>query len=59
LNPLIQNAFKNGKKDEAGVGRRKREAVKVDKDLPLQAEQRTVNPSQGGEAVVLWDGNNL
>lgn len=41
-----------------GVGRRKREAVKVDKDLPLQVEWREESPSQGGE-VVFWDENNL
>lgn len=55
--------LKAGKKDKGRgggkVGRRKREAVKVDKDLPLQAEWRAVNPSQGGEAVFLRDGNDL
>lgn len=51
--------LKVGKRTKAGVDRRKREAVKVDRDLLLQAEQRAVNPAQGREAVGLWDRNNL
>lgn len=51
--------LKVGKRTKAGVDRRKGEAVKVDRDLLLQAEQRAVNPAQGREVVGLWDRNNV
>lgn len=47
--------WEKGKKRES---RRRSETVKAEKDLPLQAEQRAENSSQGMEMVVLWDGNN-
>lgn len=47
--------WEKGKKRES---RRRSETVKADKDLPLQAEQRAENSSQGMKMVVLGDGNN-